>query len=245
MPQELSVSGNQVVSGNATVAGNMAVTGNLQVQGTFNYLPAGVVMQFAGAAAPQGWLLCDGSAVSRTTYQTLFAAVGTMYGEGDGAATFNLPNMCGRTTVGCDTSQTEFNALGKTGGEKAHALSLLEIPSHTHTGTSAVAGQHYHGMGTYGNNNGVFPSLSVAYTTPPNPSGSKGTSWNGSGGGSVNNLTNPPANGRLITTTVISDPAGNGHSHTLSIAPAGGNNGATTPHNNLQPYIVMNYIIKY
>src|SRR5688572_3046478 len=55
-------------------------------------LPAGVIVPYAGAVAPTGWLLCYGQAVSRTTYATLFTAFSTNYGIGDGATTFNLPD---------------------------------------------------------------------------------------------------------------------------------------------------------
>lgn len=55
-------------------------------------LTPGFIAPFAGSTAPAGWLVCDGSAVSRTTYAKLFAVIGTTYGEGDGNSTFNLPN---------------------------------------------------------------------------------------------------------------------------------------------------------
>src|SRR5215469_16888224 len=55
--------------------------------------PTGSFIPFAGATAPSGWLMCDGSAVSRTTYSALYAVIGTAYGAGDGSTTFNLPDM--------------------------------------------------------------------------------------------------------------------------------------------------------
>lgn len=91
--------------------------------------PVGAVIPFAGASAPTGWLLCQGQAVSRTTYAELFAAIGTAYGSGDGNATFNLPNLKGCIPVGYDSAQTEFNYRGKTGGEKSHALTSEEAPT--------------------------------------------------------------------------------------------------------------------
>ena len=66
--------------------------------------PAGIVMPFAGSTAPQGYLLCDGSAVSRTDYADLFTAIGTVYGAGDGASTFNLPDLSGRVVLGVSQS---------------------------------------------------------------------------------------------------------------------------------------------
>jgi microcystin-dependent protein len=58
-------------------------------------VPPATVLPYAAASAPEGWLICDGSAVSRSTYANLFAAIGTTYGSGDGLTTFNLPNTQG------------------------------------------------------------------------------------------------------------------------------------------------------
>jgi hypothetical protein len=62
-------------------------------------IPAGSVQTFAGNTAPLGYLVCDGAAVSRTVYANLFAAIGTLYGAGNGSTTFNLPDLRGRTIV--------------------------------------------------------------------------------------------------------------------------------------------------
>lgn len=64
---------------------------------------SGMVIPFAGAAAPSGWLLCDGAAVSRTTYARLFTVIGTTYGAGNGTTTFNLPDARGRNIIGVGT----------------------------------------------------------------------------------------------------------------------------------------------
>lgn len=66
-------------------------------------MPSGVSVPFAGSSVPSGWLLCDGSAVSRSAYPSLFAAIGTTYGVGDGSTTFNLPDSRGRVVAGLDT----------------------------------------------------------------------------------------------------------------------------------------------
>ncbi len=72
------------------------------------YLPAvvGAVVAFSGRTTPQGWLLCDGSAVSRTTYAALFAVIGTTYGAGNGSTTFNLPNLTDKFIQGSETVGT-------------------------------------------------------------------------------------------------------------------------------------------
>ena len=67
-------------------------------------VPAGIMQMFAGNTIPAGWLLCDGSAVSRTNYAKLFSAIGTTWGAGDGSTTFNLPNTIGRFAEGAATS---------------------------------------------------------------------------------------------------------------------------------------------
>lgn len=95
-------------------------------------LKIGTIIPYAGDTLPTGYLYCDGSAISRTTYSDLFSVIGTTYGNGNGTTTFNLPNLKGRVPVGYDSTQTEFDNLGETGGEKTHQLVITEIPSHDH-----------------------------------------------------------------------------------------------------------------
>lgn len=99
---------------------------------TGDTLPIGAIIPYGNETAPSNWLVCDGSAVSRTTYSDLFAVIGTKYGEGDGSTTFNLPNIKGKVTVGYDSSDTDFNTIGKTGGEKTHTITTQEMAEHTH-----------------------------------------------------------------------------------------------------------------
>lgn len=103
--------------------------------------PVGTVMDFAGAAVPAGWLLCFGQAVSRTTYTSLFQALGTAWGAGDGSSTFNLPDCRGRFRAGIDnmggTAANRLNsvvtsALGASGGSQF-------IGSHSHPNTATAS----------------------------------------------------------------------------------------------------------
>jgi microcystin-dependent protein len=101
---------------------------------TLATVPSGTLIDFAGTSAPTGYLACDGSAVSRTTYSALFAVISTTWGAGDGSTTFNLPDFRRRASVGSGGSGTGTlgNAVGNTGGAETHTLSTTEMPSHTH-----------------------------------------------------------------------------------------------------------------
>lgn len=103
-----NLAGNADTATNATNATNDA-NGN-PIAGT--YLPSvvGVVQAFAGSTTPQGWLLCDGSAVSRTDYAALYAVIGTTYGAGNGSTTFNLPNLIDKFVEGSATAGTVKSA---------------------------------------------------------------------------------------------------------------------------------------
>jgi microcystin-dependent protein len=98
-------------------------------------VPVGALLDFAGASAPPGYLICDGSAISRNTYSDLFGVIGTAYGAGNGSTTFNLPDLRRRVTVGAGGTGTTTlgNTIGSVGGNENHLLSIQEIPSHTHT----------------------------------------------------------------------------------------------------------------
>lgn len=117
------------------------------------YVPSGTVNLYAGATAPASWLMCDGSAVSRTTYSELFTAIGTTYGAGDGTTTFNVPNLSGRVPVGLDSGNTDYDALGETGGSNTHTLTSAEMPSHNHNANAGNSSSTYTGAGLDNSNN--------------------------------------------------------------------------------------------
>lgn len=106
-------------------------------------VPSGTVTDYAGTTAPTGWLLCDGSAVSRSTYSALFTAISTTYGAGDGSTTFNVPDVRGRVSVGAGAgSGLTSRTLGSSSGSETHALTGSESPSHTHSPVSFGSGDY-------------------------------------------------------------------------------------------------------
>ena len=95
---------------------------------------AGIIHAYAGSTAPDGYLMCNGQAVSRTDYAALFAVIGTTYGAGDGTTTFNVPDLQGRFPLGAGAGNgLTARAVGQKGGEETHTLTVAEMPAHSHT----------------------------------------------------------------------------------------------------------------
>lgn len=196
--------------------------------GTATSVPSGTVLPYAGATAPSGFFLCQGQAVSRTTYAALFALIGTTFGSGDGSTTFNLPDLRDRFPVmaGPGISRGEIggsNTVAATAGSDGahthtvsgttdgHALTESEMPAHTHNetfvddnGGQAKAGSGGFSVGGY---TGTTRTAAVSST----------------GGGAAHTHTH--------TSTTDS---GGAHTHTVTSS-AGANN---------PPYLALNFIIK-
>jgi len=119
--------------------------------------PAGTILAYGASSPPTGYLACDGSAVSRTTYATLFGVLGTTWGAGNGSTTFNLPDLRGRAPIGAGTgSGLTARTLATNYGSENTTLTAAQsgLPSHTHTIT--VFGQTAHASG--GDNYAGSPS---------------------------------------------------------------------------------------
>jgi len=124
----------------ASKVSTTAITGNLG--GGQGGVPVGAVLVWSTATAPTGYTLCDGSAISRTTFADLFAVVSTTFGIGDGSTTFNVPDMRGRLPVGKDNlggssanrvTDTEADTIGSSEGAEDTTLTTAQLPGHTHT----------------------------------------------------------------------------------------------------------------
>ena len=125
-------------------------------------MPVGAVFAYAAAAAPAGYLLCDGLAVSRTTYATLFATVGTTYGSGDGSTTFNVPDLRDWFIRGKGDSRAIGSTQGSALGTHTHGLS---DPGHNHTITnpphSHIDSGHAHAVSDPGHSHSTTIPLGI------------------------------------------------------------------------------------
>jgi microcystin-dependent protein len=104
-------------------------------------MPAGMIMAFAAAVTPAGFLLCNGAAVSRVEFKDLFNVIGTTWGAGDGSTTFNVPDLRSRVLV-CEGQEAGLSdwSVNERYGTESHVLSAAEMPVHAHTGGGSVGG---------------------------------------------------------------------------------------------------------
>ena len=172
-----------------------------------------------------GWLLCNGAAVSRTAYAELFNIIGTSFGAGNGTTTFNLPDMRGRVPGGVGTGAgLTARTMGNSVGYETHTLSASEIPSHTHSGTTASSGSHSHNTNADGGQGGLGLVTANGNNTVIDTDGS---------GGELNVWTTPYA------LTVDNNGA---HTHTFTTDGGTGGGGA---HNNMQPTLFLGNVFIY
>ena len=166
-------------------------------------VPSGTIWEYGGAAAPAGWLICNGAAISRSTFASLFAVIGTAYGAGDGSTTFNIPNRVDRTGVGAGN----IFARGQQGGgytTDGTALTEAQIPSHSHTATADSGGNHTHSV-TLRRRRGADGDVS--------PGG-----WDG-GNVDLGNETKSLGGDGAHTHTVTVNATGGGAAHTHTFTP--------------------------
>jgi microcystin-dependent protein len=217
-----------LIQGTPYVATYNNADGAFYLRGATNSynVPLGAGFDFWGSTAPNSaFAFAYGQAISRTTYATLFALFGTTFGSGDGSTTFNIPDVRGRVVAALDnmggsaasplTSIGSGTALGAAGGEQAHTLSTGEMPAHGHTGTTGgQSADHSH----VSNSPFTIGSFAIGGGGPP-------TSFSNNSGGQLS-----------WSTAGVS----NDHTHSFT----SNNTGGGGAHNNLQPTILCNYIIR-
>jgi microcystin-dependent protein len=217
------------VTADITATDDITATGDIDAavikQGTYRLVPAGAIMDYAGATAPDGWLLCYGQSLSRATYADLFTAISTTYGEGDDPGnTFAAPDIRGRVVAGQDdmggssanrlTDQTgglNGDTLGDTGGAETHTLTLAQSAAHDHGATTGNSGALDH----------THPFTYTSGTIQGVAGGSNNLTLNDNASGNTGNQSQS-----LV------------HNHSIASAGGGG------AHNNVQPTIILNKIIK-
>lgn len=190
------------------------VTGEITQNGSALTIPIGLIMDFAGSSAPDGYLLCFGQAILRSTYSDLFGVIGTTYGIGDGTTTFNIPDLRGRVIAGKDnmggssanrlTIEVDGDVLGDSGGAETHTLIAGEIASGL-TGTTSA------------------DTVTTVYQATSIVTGSIGPG--------TPNFVRAPGSGSDASVS-------NTHTHTVTAG------GSDDPHNNVQPTIILNKIIR-
>ncbi len=199
----------------------------------------GVVFPFGGTNAPNGFLMCNGQAVSRTTYAALFAVIGTTFGVGDNSTTFNVPDLRGRVPAGKDNmggaaaasrltsaNGLDGTTLGAVGGAQTHTLTTAQMPAHNHGVTDPG---HSHGVNDPGHSHSQQSWNLSSFDATGGPH-QVGADAPGSGALGGTNYTSFLATGVTV--------AGNATGISTQ------NNGSGTAHNITQPTMVMNYIIK-
>jgi microcystin-dependent protein len=162
---------------------NGRTTAALQTILVGSVIPPGVIQAFGGGTVPSGWLLCDGSTASRSTYAGLFAAVGVVHGEGNGSTTFHLPDLRGRFLRGADDmgtgaagrdlgvgERTAANTGGATGATVGSVQAAATL-AHNH-----VQNAHDHSTFSDGNfwkNDGSVAGGTNAWTDQPTGGGTR------------------------------------------------------------------------
>jgi len=196
-----------------------------------NTVPAGSIQMWATASAPSGYVICNGTAISRTLYSTLFGVIGTTFGVGDGSTTFNVPDYTNRMPYG--------TTVGATGGAATTTIATTNLPSHTHTFSGSVSTT---GSGTTNTGNAAISDPGHAHGLP-----AAGTSGPGTFYAAANTQGYPLSVGTTSATTGITD---SGHTHAFSVTSSGTASGTTdgtgsgTAISTISPYLGINFIIK-
>ncbi|CAB4182978.1 Phage tail collar domain containing protein [uncultured Caudovirales phage] len=246
----LKVSGGTVY-GPTTLAGDIFLFGSVIVEDKplISLLPpTGSITLFGGATTPAGWLLCDGTAISRTDYAYLFSIIGSNFGAGNGSTTFNLPNLTSKFPLG------STGTPGTTGGSSTVTIASGNLPTHTHT-----LNAHTHSMDAHTHNlqNHTHDIDGIDFTDHTHTYKTAATATAGTSRAIITNSGSGSASGGIndggISGTVGSSAPSTNDSGTASSAStlgpsddATGNGGFTNTALTIPtpPYVTVRYIIK-
>lgn len=220
-----SITGSIVSSGGMGIAKDAYVGGSIYQNG-YMLVPVGVILQYSASTAPSGFLLCDGSQISRTTYSILFMVIGTTYGSGDGSTTFTLPDLRNKFPIGSGSTYS----IGAAGGSATNSLIVANLPSHSHTGTtnSSTTGISINDPGHSHTQYEARDDGNISNQAGQYPPGDANTGFEES----------PPQTGTSTTGITLND---NGHTHSFTTSSVG----SGTSFSILNPYIALTFIIKY
>lgn len=218
--------------------------------------PTGALLAFAGATAPAGWLLCDGSNISRSTYASLFGVLGTSYGAGDGSTTFALPDLRGRLPAGKDdmggssAGRLSVSLTGTKAATTSGVITGLSSTAALAVGMTAIGA----GIGTNAVINSIDSATQVTLSVNSTATGAgtirfgvvDGITLGAVGGAHTHTLTTPqmPAHTHTFTAVISTGSGGTGGGSSTASASTTASTGGGQSHPNMQPTIITNYIIK-
>jgi len=217
-------------------------------------IPVGTILEFSGDVAPTGYFLCDGSEFNRADFAGLFGVIGTKFGIGNGTTTANLPDRRKRVAVGKDASVSDYDAIGKTGGEAAHVLAVNELASHGH-----VQDAHTHVQNSHIHTQEPHSHISPAHNHTQNSHnhtifgalvGALGSATVAMQGGSSSanqpsdsaTATNQSASATINASIPIIDSTTPTNQNATAVNQ---NSGGGVAHENRPPFLVCNFIIKF
>lgn len=213
------------------------------------FVPSGTIAMFGGSTAPDGWLVCDGTIVSRATYAALFAAIGTNYGAGNGSTTFQLPDLRERFPRGP--------------GSNVAVGSVANVNTHAHTiSVNVASGSHAHTHSfsrNFSGNTGNVGAHRHSTNTNTTGGGASTSSNNFNRNGGFGNLSMAAGSHAHVTPNhnhTINEGNAGGHSHSFSGGVSGNTGNASSANHNhnssassdtishVPAYVTVSYIIK-
>jgi microcystin-dependent protein len=192
--------------------------------------PVGAITCYAGVNAPEGWLFCDGSEVSKITYATLYSVIGNLYGSPVDSNNFILPDLTFKFPLG------KNNNLGTSGGNQTITLTTNQLPSHTHSGVTDTSGLHNHTATDSGHNH-LYDDAYFA----ENRGGGGNVYGTSAGTDNDNDYIYRPTPSTFIGNANITVGNSGSHTHTFTT----NSTGSGSSINIMNPYLALNYIIRF